>query len=161
MTTTQILIGFIVDQSLSLDEYDKLIPGIREHFIVIQKTNGHTGTVEVPDKLVERVVRWENGDQDGGLELTLWKEFNIDIRKPYIKPGDVIKKPEAKVVDIPSKDLARIKKETTHVAGVIDREMKQLQKKFPDHRFELQFEFQRLGKQKFYKIKIRTYEDGK
>lgn len=64
-----------------------------------------------------------------------------------------------KVIQHPDIDTALIRRETTHVAGVIEREMKQLQKKFPDHRFELEFEFQRLGKQKFYKIKIRTYND--
>lgn len=64
-----------------------------------------------------------------------------------------------KVIQHPGAEIARIKKETTHVAGVINREMAQLQKKFPDHRFELFFEFQRLGKNKFYKVHLKTLKD--
>lgn len=66
-----------------------------------------------------------------------------------------------KVIQHPDKDLAPIKGETTAVAGVINREMIALQKKFPDHYFELSFELQRLGPQKFYKIHIKTFNEVK
>lgn len=66
-----------------------------------------------------------------------------------------------KLIEHPDKDLARIKRETTAVAGVINKEMIDLQKKFPDHFFELSFELQRVGKQKFYRIHIKTYNEQK
>lgn len=64
-----------------------------------------------------------------------------------------------KIVNMGDGNVPSIRKDTTHVAGVIDREMKKLQKKFPDYFFELSFELQRLGKQKFYKIHIKTFKD--
>ena len=64
-----------------------------------------------------------------------------------------------KLIEHADAELARIRKESTKAAGVIDREMKQLQKKFPDHRFELSFEFQRLGTKKFYRIHLKTFKD--
>lgn len=64
-----------------------------------------------------------------------------------------------KLIEHPDAIVARIRKDTVQVAGVIDREMKALQKKYPEHRFELAFEFQRLGRQKFYKIHIKSFND--
>lgn len=66
-----------------------------------------------------------------------------------------------KLIEHPDKDLARIKRETTAVAGIINKEMIALQKKFPDHFFELSFELQRIGKQKFYRIHIKTFNEPK
>jgi len=64
-----------------------------------------------------------------------------------------------KLIEHPDKDLARIKRETTAVGDIINKEMIALQKKFPNHFFELSFEFQRIGKQKFYRIHIKTFTD--
>jgi hypothetical protein len=64
-----------------------------------------------------------------------------------------------KLIQHPEAELATIRRETVRAAEVINREMKALQKRFPEHRFELSFEFQRLGKQKFYKIHLKTFKD--
>lgn len=66
-----------------------------------------------------------------------------------------------KVIPHPDADLARIRKDTTDVAGVINKEMIALQKKYPDHFFELSFELQRLGLQKFYRIHIKSFNEPK
>lgn len=66
-----------------------------------------------------------------------------------------------KLIEHPDAIVARIRKDTVQVAGVIDREMKALQKKYPEHYFEMFFELQRLGKQKYYKIHIKSFNDIK
>lgn len=65
-----------------------------------------------------------------------------------------------KLIDHPDKDHSRIKAETTLVATMINQAMEGLQKKFPEYYFELSFELQRLGKQKFYRIHLKTLKDG-
>lgn len=66
-----------------------------------------------------------------------------------------------KLIEHPDAIVARIRKDTIQVAGVVDREMKALQKKYPDHYFEMFFELQRLGNKKFYKIHIKAFNDIK
>lgn len=148
---TQQLIGLIIDQKLELDQYKIILPPlIQKHFSVIS----HQGIREqrVGD-LVEDIIFWERGHQTTTLEGMINEKYKIELILP------IPTKANAKVVDLPDKDIARIRKETTHVAGVINREMIQLQKKFPDHFFELSFEFQRLGKNKFYKVHLKTMKD--
>jgi hypothetical protein len=129
-----------------------LQPLIEKHFDVWEKKHLPTH-IPAHKLLIDRIVRWEKGEQEQSLEATIDFLFSVGLKLP------IPKKAEAKVVQHPDKDVSRIKKETTHVAGVINREMIALQKKFPDHFFELSFEFQRLGKQKFYKVHLKTFKD--
>lgn len=65
-----------------------------------------------------------------------------------------------KVIPLPEMVVGEVRKDTVRVAGVIDREMKALQKKYPQFFFELSFELQRLPpKSKFYRIHIKTFKD--
>ena len=151
-TDTQQLLGFISDQKLDLEQFPSLIPLLEKHFDVFEKKY-NLDPPKAHGLLVDRIVRWEKGEQTQSLEATIDELFSIGLILP------IPKKTEAKVVQHPDKDILRIRKETTHAAGVIDREMKRLQKMFPEHRFELSFEFQRLGKKKFYKIHHKTFKD--
>lgn len=66
-----------------------------------------------------------------------------------------------KLIEHPEAKLAGLRKDTTDVAAVINKQMIALQKKYPDHFFELEFELQRLGPQKFYRIHIRSFSEPK
>lgn len=154
MTATQKLIDFICDQELDLSEYHLLPPLLGQIFRVIDK-NSHIVKEWRHRELVNDIILWEKGQQFASLEKTIDDKYIIELVGELPKKKNI-----SKVIPLPEKDLAHIRKETTHVAGVINREMKQLQTKFPNHRFELSFEFQRLGKRKFYKIHVKTFLDN-
>lgn len=151
ITGTQQLIGFIIDQELNLEEYkDKLPSKIHQHFEII---NNQYDTPYAVEALVGEIVDWEKGKQSSSLEKYIDENYTIKMIKDWKERTPAV------VINIPDKDIARIRKETNKVAGVINREMIALQRKFPDHFFEMAFEFQRLGKQKFYKIHLKTFKD--
>jgi len=86
MSATTKLIDAIIDQELDLGDYSAVLPPIiQEHFKCLKKNQGRTGTVNDVIGLVDRVIRWENGEQDATLELTLENAFEISIKKPYKK----------------------------------------------------------------------------
>jgi len=161
MTATQRLLAFLIKLEVATpQDYRVKIPIITEYFSIMLRP------LKVPDDLgnkveqfVEDLISWENGNQHASLEETIDEKYMIYTRPAFDALPDINVKTEAKIVQHPDKEYSRIHRETTHAGGVIEREMKQLQKKFPLHRFELSFEFQKLGKQKFYRIKIKTFKD--
>lgn len=67
----------------------------------------------------------------------------------------------AKVIQHPEAEHARIKKETTHAAGVINRELESLAKKFPDYIFEVTMDRQEIARKVMYRVVIRTIVKSK
>lgn len=85
-SATALLIDLIIEQELDLSEYGERLPAIiAERFRCLKKVEGHTGTVDSPPELVERVIRWENGEQDCSLEMTLIREFHVEPKKKKVK----------------------------------------------------------------------------
>lgn len=62
-----------------------------------------------------------------------------------------------KLIEHPEVLIGKIRKETTRTAGVINRELEALAKKFPDHKFDVTMERQELGPKTLYKVNIKTF----
>lgn len=67
----------------------------------------------------------------------------------------------SKVIEHPEALVGRIRKETTKAAGVINRELEALAKKFPDHIFEVTIDRQQLGPKTMYRVNIKTFKREK
>lgn len=65
----------------------------------------------------------------------------------------------AKLIQHPGAEVQRIRKETTLAASKINAELKRLQTILPGYIFKVEFETQKLGKQNFYQVKIKTFKD--
>lgn len=63
-----------------------------------------------------------------------------------------------KIIEHPEAQVAKIRKETTHAAGVINRELESLAKKFPDHIFEVTMDRQAIGGKTMYAVNIKTFK---
>lgn len=65
---------------------------------------------------------------------------------------------KGRIVEHSESVVGRIRKETTHAAGVINRELESLAKKFPDHVFEVTMERQEVGGKTMYRVNIKTFK---
>lgn len=75
---TKKLLAFIIEQKLDLEQYQTLVPLLKEKFDI--KLIGG-GVTDYTQQLVDTVIQWENSTTDDSMEKILNSKYLIYLRK--------------------------------------------------------------------------------
>lgn len=70
------LIEFIIDQEMDLHDYPKLVPMIKERFLIYKRGQG---TEHFENELIDDIISWEKGNQYDSLEKTIGDKFVVIV----------------------------------------------------------------------------------
>lgn len=74
---TKKLLAFIIEQELDLEQYQTLVPLLKEKFQITEIGGGITDATQ---ELVNTIIKWENSTDDDALEKIINSKYVIYLR---------------------------------------------------------------------------------